>query len=84
MYSRVTQHQLKVGDAVMLKPEFDFKPGAARRRMLWPRGRVTELVKTARDNVIRAVKVKVRLPDGKTKELGPIAVQKIAPLEIRV
>jgi hypothetical protein len=84
MYSRVTQHQLKVGDAVLLKPEFDFKPGAMRRRLLWPRGRVVELVKTARDNVIRAVKVQVRLPGGKTKDIGPIAVQKVAPLEIYV
>jgi hypothetical protein len=82
MYTRPTAYQLKVGDVVLIKPEFDFKPGAMRRKLLWPRGRITELIKTVRDNIVRAVKVRVRLPNKTIKEVGPIAVQKIAPLEI--
>ncbi len=83
-FKRGEPYELKVGDSVLIKPEFDFKLGAKRRRLIWKRGRVTELLRTARDGVLRAVKLKVPQQDGTFKEVGPVAVQKLAPLEIVV
>jgi hypothetical protein len=82
-FSPKETHQLKIGDAVLISPEFDFKKGSASRRLLWIRGRVTSVMRTARDNVIRAATIEETLPNGTRKVHGPLPIQRIAPLEVQ-
>jgi hypothetical protein len=73
---------LQVGDIVLLKPDSPFKMGSAMKRVLWRKGKITEVFKTRADGRIRTVSVQVDTEDGKSKILARVPIQNIAPLEV--